>query len=135
MGEARRRREKTIGEHIGLRPGEPMVLKFFRLSQILDLAAKIPQGLDEEDQERVAAFRTVAASATSDNPPQCLICRDRTLYPALMGYARTASKSPHLVVMVVCGPCEAAAESAENLRADILEALGEEELKTSDWPS
>jgi hypothetical protein len=52
-----------------------------------------------------------------------------------MGYARTASKSPFLVTMVVCGPCEAVAESAEELRANILEALGEVELKTSNWAS
>jgi hypothetical protein len=52
-----------------------------------------------------------------------------------MGYARTASKGPHLVVLVVCRPCEAAAQSVEELRANILEALGEEELKTSDWAS
>jgi hypothetical protein len=50
------------------------MLKFFGWPQILDLAAKIPQGLDEEDQERIAAFRTVVASATSDNPTDCLIC-------------------------------------------------------------
>jgi hypothetical protein len=105
------------------------------LREILDLAAKIPQGLDEEDQERIAAFRTVTARATSDNPPDCLICRDPTLNPALMGYARTASKSPFLAIMVVCGPCEAAAGSAEELRANILEALGEVELKTSSWAS
>jgi hypothetical protein len=135
MGEARRKRQQTIGEHIGQRPGEPMVLKFFGLRDILDLAAKIPQGLDEEAQEQVVAFRTVVASATSDNPPDCLICRDPTIYPALMGYARTVSKSPFLVTMVVCGPCEAAAESVEELRAKILEALGEEELKTSNWAS
>jgi hypothetical protein len=135
MGEARRRREKTIGEHIGLRPGEPMVLKLFGWREILDLAAKIPQGLDEEDQERVVAFRTVATCSTSGNPFQCVICRDPTIYPSLMFYARTASKSPFLVVMVVCEPCEAAAESAEELRANILEALGEVELKTSDWAS
>jgi hypothetical protein len=138
MGEARRRselRQATIGEHIGLRPGEPMVLKFFGWRGILDLAAKIPQGLDEEAQEQVVAFRTVAASATSDNPLQCVICRDPTIYPSLMGYARTASKSPHLVVMVVCEPCSSAAQSAEELRANILEALGEVELKTSDWAS
>jgi hypothetical protein len=71
-----------------------MVLKFFGWREILDLAAKIPQGLDEEAQEQVVAFRTVAASATSDNPPHCVICRDPTIYPSLMGYARTASKSP-----------------------------------------
>jgi hypothetical protein len=112
-----------------------MVLKFFGLPQILDLAAKIPQGLDEEGQERIAAFRTVTASATSDNPPDCLISRDPTIYPALMGYARTASKSPFLVTMVVCGPCEAAAGSAVELRANILEALGEVELKPSSWAS
>jgi hypothetical protein len=96
MGEAKRRRERreTIGEHIGLRPGEPMVLKFFGLPQILDLAAKIPQGLDEEDQERIAAFRTVTARATSDNPPDCLICRDRTIYPALMGMREPPRRAP-----------------------------------------
>jgi hypothetical protein len=124
-----------IGEHIGLRPNEPMVLKFFGWREILDLAAKIPQGLDEEAQERITAFQTVAASATSDNPLQCAICRDPTVYPSLMGYARTASKSPYLVVMVVCEPCSSAAESAEELRAKILEALGEEELRTSNWAS
>jgi hypothetical protein len=133
MGEARRR--QTIGEHIGQRPGEPMVLKFFGWRDLLDLAAKNPQGLDEEAQEQVVAFRTVATSATSDHPPHCVICRDPTIYPSLMLYARTASKGPHLVVMVVCQPCEAAAESAEELRANVLEALGEVELKTSSWPS
>ena len=85
MGEARRRREKTIGEHIGLRPGEPMVLKLFGWREILDLAAKIPQGLDEEDQERVVAFRTVATCSTSGNPPHCVICRDPTVYPSMIG--------------------------------------------------
>jgi hypothetical protein len=135
MGEARRRREKTIGEHIGQRPGEPMVLKFFDWRDILDLAAKFPQGLDEEDQERVVAFRTIAAGATSNHPLDCVICRNPTVYPSLMFYARIASKSPHLVVMVVCEPCSSAAKSADELRANILEGLGEEELKTSNWPS
>jgi hypothetical protein len=135
MGEARRKRQQTIGENIGQRPGEPMVLKFFGWREILDLAAKIPQGLDEEAQEQVVAFRTIAASVTLDNPPHCVICRDPTIYPSLMGYARTASKSPFLVVMLVCGSCSSAAESADELRAKILEALGEEELKTSNWAS
>jgi hypothetical protein len=40
MGESKRqrqRRERTIGEDIGLRSGEPMVLKFFSGHDVLDL--------------------------------------------------------------------------------------------------
>jgi hypothetical protein len=42
MGESNRRRQRAIGEHIGLRPGEPMVLKFFGWDAILDLARRSP---------------------------------------------------------------------------------------------
>jgi hypothetical protein len=37
--------------------------------------------------------------------------------------------------MVVCRPCSVAAETLEELRSNIVEALGEEELKTSNWAS
>jgi hypothetical protein len=53
----------------------------------------------------------------------------------MIGYVRTVSKSPFLVTMVVCRPCSAAAESEEELRSNIVEVLGEEELKTSNWAS
>jgi hypothetical protein len=137
MGERRReRRERTIGEDVGLLSGEPTVLKFFSGHDVLDLGLKFSfQGLDEEALEKLSALRAVAARATSDSPAHCLICRDVVMHPALIGYARTASKSPIGVVMVVCSPCSAAAGSAEELRANILEALGEVELKTSSWAS
>jgi hypothetical protein len=78
----------------------------------LRVRTQAPRGFDEEAQEQVAALRTAAASCTSDNPPHCVICRDPTVYPSLIGYARSASKSPFLVAMVVCRPCSDAAETA-----------------------
>jgi hypothetical protein len=136
MGESKRRREKTIGEDMGLRSGEPMVLKFFSGRDILDLGLKFSfQGLDEEALEKLSALQAVAARATSDSPAHCLICRDVVMYPALIGYARTASKSRIGAVMIVCRPCSAAAETEDDLRASIVEALGEVELKTSNWAS
>jgi hypothetical protein len=75
-------------------------LKFFR------------QGLNEEDQERLAAYQTVAASATSDHPPRCVICRDVTSFPSFIGYAQgVLKKSFGLAVFVICRPCSSAAES------------------------
>jgi hypothetical protein len=135
MGESKRK-QRTVGEHMELRPGEPVVLKFFTAHDILDLALKFSfQRLDEEAQERVGALRTVMAQATSDSPLHCVICHGATVFPGLIGYARSASKSPVGVVFVVCIPCSAGAESADDLRANIVEALGEEELKTSTWAS
>jgi hypothetical protein len=80
MGESKRRRERrerTIGEDRGLRPGEPMVLKFFSGHDVLDLGLKFSfQGLDEEVLEKLSALKAVAARATSGSPAHCLICRD-----------------------------------------------------------
>jgi hypothetical protein len=128
-------RKQTIGEYMELRPDEPIVLKFFSGHDVLDLAAKLPfQGLHEEAQEQVGALRTVMQRATSDNPPHCVICDDVTVFPSL-GYARSASKSPVGAVFVICTPCSMAAESADDLRVDIVAALGEKELKASTWAS
>jgi hypothetical protein len=125
---------KTIGEYMELRPGEPIVLKFFTAHDVLNLALKFSfQGLDEEAQERVGALQTVIARATSDKPPHCVICQDVTVFPGLIGYARSASKSEVGAVVVICMPCSSG--SSEAVRANVLAALGEEELKTSNLPS
>ena len=81
--------------------------------------------------DRTAAMQTVAARATSDKPPHCVICQDVTVFPGLVGYARSASKSRVGAVFVICRPCSAAAESAAELRSNSIEGLGEEELKAS----
>jgi hypothetical protein len=131
MGEAKRK--KTIGEHMELRPGEPMVLKFFTAHDILDPALKFPfQDFDEEAREQVVALQTVMAHSTSDNPPHCVICHAKTVFPGLIGFVRSASKSRVGAVFVVCRPCSVA---SEDIRGHVLEALGEEEIKTSAWAS
>ena len=130
MGEAKRKRRRTIGEHMELRPGEPVVLKLFTGHDFLDLL--LSGSVDEEAQERLCAMRTVAERATSDSPPHCVICSDATVFPGLIGFMRSASKSRVGAVFVVCMPCSTA---SEDVRQDILEALGEEEIKTSTWAS
>jgi hypothetical protein len=59
MGEAKRKRRRTIGEHMELRPGEPMVLKVFSGYDVLDLVLKGPSSLDEEAQEKAAALQAL----------------------------------------------------------------------------
>jgi hypothetical protein len=132
MGEAkRRRRQQKIGEHMELRPGEPIVLKLFTGHDFLDLLLSGAVDLgDEERQEKLCAVRTVAQRATSDSPPHCVICQDVTVFPSWIGFARSASRSRVGVVFVVCLPCSTA---SEDIRQDVLEALGEEEIKTSSW--
>jgi hypothetical protein len=130
MGEAKRK--KTIGEHLELKPGEPVALKFFGAHDVLELMCKGPSSLDEEAWERVCALRTVMRHATSGKPPHCVLCDAPTAFPGLIAYARAASKTPGGAVFVICQPCAAA---SEDLRGDILAALGEKELETSSWPS
>jgi hypothetical protein len=125
MGEAKRK--KTIGEHLELKPGEPVVLKFFGGLDLLGGGV-----LDEEAQERIFALRTVMQRAMSGKPPHCVICDEATVYPGLIAYARAASKTPGGAVFVICQPC---AVASEDLRGDILAALGEQELKTSPRPN
>jgi hypothetical protein len=127
MGESKRRR--TIGEHMELRPGEPIVLKLFTGHDFLDLL--LSGAVDVRDEE-AQAVRAVAQRATSDSPLHCVICQDVTVFPSRIGFGRSTSKSRVGAVFVVCMPCSVA---SEDIRQDILEALGEEELKTSDWAS
>jgi hypothetical protein len=124
--------DKTIGEYMELRPGEPMVLKLFSGQDVLDLVFKDPSNLDEEAAERMAALQAVMQQATSGNPPHCVICQDAPEFPGLIGYARSASKSPVGAVFIVCMTCSTA---SPDIRKDVIKALGEEEIKTSDWPS
>jgi hypothetical protein len=136
MGESKRRRQekwdKTIGEYMDLRPGEPMVLKLFSGQDVLHLVFEDPSNLDEEAAERMAALQAVMQQATSGNPPHCVICRDAPEFPGLIGFVRGALKGPRGAVFIVCMPCSAA---SEDIRNDIVEALGEQEIKTSDWAS
>jgi hypothetical protein len=125
-------RDKTIGEYMELRPGEPMVLKVFSGYDVLDLVFKGPSSLDEEAQEKVVALQAVMRQATSGNPPHCVICQDAPEFPGLIGFVRGALKSPRGAVFIVCMPCSTA---SGNIRANVIEALGEEEVKTSDWAS
>jgi hypothetical protein len=129
MGEARRKRRQTIGEQMELRSGEPIVLKLFTGHDFLDL---LLSGAVDVREEKAQAVQAVAQRATSDSPPHCVICQDVTVFPSWIGFARSASKSRVGVVFVVCLPCSTA---SEDIRRDILEALGEEEIKTSSWAS
>jgi hypothetical protein len=115
-----------------LRPDEPMVLKLFSGQDVLDQVFKDPSNLDEEAAERMAALQVVMQQATSGNLPHCVICQDAPEFPGLIGFARGALKGPRGAVFIVCMPCSAA---SEDIRADIIEALGEEEIETSDWAS
>jgi hypothetical protein len=135
MSKSKRNKTKTIGEYMELRPGEPIVLKVFSGHDVLDLLSRGPSSLDEEGQEKVIALQTVMQHATSEKPPPCVICQDVTIFPGLIGYARSASKGPIGAVFVICTACATAADSAEDLRAEIVKALREEELKTSNWAS
>jgi hypothetical protein len=130
MGEAKRKRRRTIGEHMELRPGEPMVLKLFTGHDFLDLL--LSGAGDEEAQEKLCAMRTVAERSTSDSPPHCVICHAKTVFPGWIGFVRSASKSRVGAVFVVCRRCSTA---SEDIRQEILGALGEEEIKTSTWAS
>jgi hypothetical protein len=114
-----------------LQPGKPMVLKLFSGQDVLDLVLRGLFGLDEEAREKVAALQAVMQRATSGNPPRCVICQDAPEFPGLIGFARGALKGPRGTVFIVCLPCSA----FEDIRADVIEALGEEEIKTPDWPS
>jgi hypothetical protein len=110
-----------------------MVLKFFSGSHWVDLLLSGEADLsDEETQEKLCAVQAVAEGATSDSPPHCVICGDETMFPELIGFVRSALNSRVGAVFVVCLPCSTA---SEDIRQDTLEALGEEELKTSTWAS
>jgi hypothetical protein len=61
-----------------------------------------------------------------------VICQDAPEFPGLIGFVRGALKGPRGTVFIVCLPSSTA---SGNVRKDIIEALGEVEIKTSDWPS
>jgi hypothetical protein len=44
-------------------------------------------------------------------------------------------KTTKAAAIVVCASCSAAADSADDLRESLLDALGCDELKTSTWAS
>jgi hypothetical protein len=115
-----------------LRPGEPIVLKVFSGRDVLDLVLRGPSGLDEEGLEEAAALHAVMQHVTSGDPPHCVICQNVTVFPGLIGFGRGALKAPGGAVFVVCLTCSTA---SEDIRKDIVEALGEEEIKTSNWAS
>jgi hypothetical protein len=93
---------------------------------------KTPATLSEEDHERAEALVAVAQRIMSGDPSRCLCCSEVVTAPVLIGYARGVLKGPGGVVFIVCLKCTTA---SEDIRADILDALGEEELKTSTWAS
>jgi hypothetical protein len=127
MGEAKRRREQTLGELVGLEPGVPVVLKVFSMHDVLGLFAGSAL-LDEEGLERLSALRAIIPSAAAGRFPRCLLCDNRTEFPSSIGYTRGARKSPAGIVFVICLDCST---GSEDLRGDILAALGEEEIATS----
>ena len=131
MGVAKR---KTMRERMGSPPREPVMLKFFTGHDFFDLLMKFASkgGLDEDEQEQVIAVQTVMQRAASDNPPCCLLCHAVTMAPALIGFARRASRTGGGAVLVVCTSCWT---SAADLHDEIFDALGVAELKTSTWAS
>jgi hypothetical protein len=134
MGVAKR---KTMRERMGSPPREPVVLKFFSGHDFFDLLMKLASkgSLDEDEQEQVIAVQTVMQRATSDNPPCCLLCHAVTVVPALIGFARRASKTGGGAVLVVCRTCLTSVGSSADLHDEIFNALGVAELKTSNWAS
>ena len=131
MGVAKR---KTMRERTGSPPCEPVMLKFFTGHDFFDLLMKLASkgSLDEDEQEQVIAVQTVMQRATSDNPPCCLLCHAVTMVPALIGFARRASRTEGGAVLVVCRSCST---SAADLHDEIFDALGVAELKMSGWAS
>ena len=113
---------------------EPVVLKFFAGNDFFELLLKLAAkgSLDEDEQEQVIAVQTVMQRAASDNPPCCLLCHAVTMAPALIGFARRASRTGGGAVLVVCTSCWT---SAADLHDEIFDALGVAELKTSTWAS
>jgi hypothetical protein len=120
-----RTKARTIGEAMGLRPLEPVVLKFFNQRELL-------LGLFQPGSEEAAAMKTIMAAATSANPPRCFRCSTETPIPDMAITGRSASNGPIGFVLVLCRDCVSA---TEDIRADVVAALGETEIETSILPS
>jgi hypothetical protein len=112
---------RTVGESMGLRPLEAVVLKFFSPMELL-------LGLFQPGSEEAVAMETIMMAATSLNPPRCLLCSTDTPFPDMAITGRSASNGPIGFVAVLCRGCTSA---TEDIRADVVAALGETEIETS----
>jgi hypothetical protein len=134
MGEAKRKRKKTFRQHMGLKLGDTLALKFFTPPEFAEFLAKAARdGGDEETLESVLAGATVLRRTMSGGPIHCLLCHTPAADLGLMGLVKSASKNS--AVVVVCRTCLAAADNSDELRSDIDAALGVEEMPTSTWAS
>jgi hypothetical protein len=116
---------RTSGETMGLRPLEPVVLKFFSSMELL-------LGLFQPGSEEVVALKTIMAAATSPNPPRCFLCSIDAPFPDMAVTGRSASSGPSGFVAVLCHDC---VSTIEDIRTDVVAALGETEIETPILPS
>jgi hypothetical protein len=115
----------SITRYMVLRPDEAVALRAFGAADIQALKEKTPEGLTDEDCERGEALEAIARRMVLGDPPTCLRCDNVTTTLGMVVYAFGVLKSGGGSIHVVCAPCLSA---SADIRKDIIEALGAEEL-------